>query len=186
MYNTLPPLNSLHVFVVAARLGSFKLAAKELHQTSAAVAYQIKKLEDSLNLQLFDRLHKGVKLNQAGQSYYDSVTSILQTLDKDTQSLKNSHVNTNLKILTLHAIAEKWLMPRLDDFKHLYPELNIEISASDKLTHASTEQLVIDFKLGDSKASHTEILMDEEIFPVCSTDFLLTHRPQIDKLSELE
>ena len=63
----LPPLNSLRAFEVAARLGGFAAAAQELHVTPAAVSYQIKTLEDSLGLELFSRLPRGIQLTSAGQ-----------------------------------------------------------------------------------------------------------------------
>ena len=53
MPKSLPPLNSLLAFEAAARTNSFKQAALVLNQTPAAVAYQIKKLEEFLSFELF-------------------------------------------------------------------------------------------------------------------------------------
>jgi LysR family transcriptional regulator, glycine cleavage system transcriptional activator len=49
------PLNSLRHFYWAAKLGSFKKAAEEIHISEAAVSQQIRNLEDSLGTQLFER-----------------------------------------------------------------------------------------------------------------------------------
>ncbi len=186
MPKNLPPLNSLLAFEAAARHNSFKHAAEELHQTPAAIAYQIKKLEDALSLPLFIRQHKGVELNQDGQSYLKSIQSVLNLLQCETEKLNHSKDQLNLKILTLHAIAEKWLMPRLDHFRQQHAQVDIEISASDNIDCVASGQLAIGFKLGDPQKSNHQVLMPEQIFPVCSPEILDVFSTQTDNLSKIE
>ena len=183
MFKELPPLNSLLAFEASARLNSFKLAADELHQTPAAIAYQIKKLEESLGLQLFIRHHKGVELNQTGQTYHAQIQTILKQLQSQTQNLKQSQRALNLKILTLHAIAEKWLMPRLNDFRQLHPGINIEITATDAIEKSQGHDIVIGFSQQQPTQPEIKILMEEEIFPVCSADYFATHQIKLDNLA---
>ena len=58
--NRLPPLNAVKTFEVAARMGSFVLAAAELGVSSAAVSQQVRHLEDFLGRKLFVRDRKSV------------------------------------------------------------------------------------------------------------------------------
>jgi LysR family glycine cleavage system transcriptional activator len=64
---SLPPLHSLIAFEAAARLSSFSAAAQELNISQAAVSQQIRSLEENLNLTLFDRAHKTVRLTPVGR-----------------------------------------------------------------------------------------------------------------------
>jgi LysR family transcriptional regulator, glycine cleavage system transcriptional activator len=57
-----PPLNALRAFEAAARLLSFKKAAKELYVTPGAVSHQVKLLEDHLGVALFRRLTRALEL----------------------------------------------------------------------------------------------------------------------------
>ena len=172
MKKDFPPLNSLTAFEAAARCNSFKLAAEELNLTPAAVAYQIKKLEDSLNAELFDRLHKGVVLNNAGLDYFETITDLLTQLSKQTRRFKLAHGQPSLSVLTLHAIAEKWLMPRLAHYRENHPDSNIEIKATENPEVTAPGDIVIGFSLRSPNQANTVVFMEEEIFPVCSSHYL--------------
>ncbi|MEZ5913693.1 MAG: LysR family transcriptional regulator, partial [Paracoccaceae bacterium] len=65
-YRRLPPPNLLIGFEAAARLESFSLAAAELNVTQSAVSHQIRTLEDHLGQPLFQRIHRGIELTDAG------------------------------------------------------------------------------------------------------------------------
>ena len=60
----LPSLNALRAFEAAARHLSFKTAATELGVTAGAVSQQVKKLENSLSVELFRRLPHGLLLDR--------------------------------------------------------------------------------------------------------------------------
>ena len=64
----LPPLTALRAFDAAARHMSFAKAADELAVTPAALSYQIKSLEEDLDVQLFRRLNRAVELTEAGKA----------------------------------------------------------------------------------------------------------------------
>ena len=62
MYN-----KHLETFIVVADLGSFAKAADALYISSTAVIKQINLLEQELDLQLFERTHRGIRLTKAGR-----------------------------------------------------------------------------------------------------------------------
>ncbi len=68
MSRPLPPLNALKAFEAAARHLSFTKAAAELNVTPAAVSHQVKALEDLLQVRLFRRLTRALRLTDSGQS----------------------------------------------------------------------------------------------------------------------
>ena len=91
----LPPLNSLRLFAIVARCGSFKLAAQELNRTPGAVSQGIKSLEEWLNVALFDRRKPELVLTPAGDDYLpyinDALSKIAQGTDEILPNNRNSH-----------------------------------------------------------------------------------------------
>ncbi len=73
----LPPLNAVRAFEVAARTGSFTLAATELGVSSAAVSQQIRNLEDWFGKQLFMRNGNRIALTDAGHAIYPQTAHAL-------------------------------------------------------------------------------------------------------------
>lgn len=69
----LPSLNALRAFEAAARLLSFQMAAKELFVTPSALSYQIRQLEEYVELPLFNRLNRAVTLTEAGERLYPDI-----------------------------------------------------------------------------------------------------------------
>ena len=78
----MPILDSrkLLAFCTLARVGSFTLAAHELHLTQSAVSHAIKSLEDELQCRLFERLGRKVSLTPAGQQLLNHANKILDEM----------------------------------------------------------------------------------------------------------
>jgi DNA-binding transcriptional LysR family regulator len=73
MYN-----QQLETFIAVADAGSFSKAGEKLYITSTAVIKQINTLEDRLQVRLFVRTNRGVRLTKAGESFYRDAKHILQ------------------------------------------------------------------------------------------------------------
>ena len=110
----LPSLNALRVFEVVARHLNFRLAAEELGVTQAAVAQQVRGLEASLDLRLFDRMPRGLALTDAGLGYSGSIRSALAMIDEATRLLRPQ--SAHLTVSVTPTFASKWLIPRLGSF----------------------------------------------------------------------
>ncbi len=70
---SLPPLATLRAFEAAARHLSFKRAASELAVTPTAISHQVRLLEETLGVRLFDRKPRQVTLTAAGQELYPTL-----------------------------------------------------------------------------------------------------------------
>ena len=81
----LPPLDCLRFFEAAARHQGFVPAAEELGVTPAAVAHRIRMLESHLGAALFERRHRGVRLNARGRAYYEEIRRILTDIRDTTR-----------------------------------------------------------------------------------------------------
>ena len=124
---TLPPLECLRFFEVAARHESFVKAAAELNVSPSAVAYRVKVLEQHLGGALFARGRRGVRLNGRGEAYLKDVQRILAELQTVTERRRGAAGTRRLKLVSVESVAEKWLMPRLADFRLSHPDIVIEL-----------------------------------------------------------
>src|SRR5215468_10057579 len=91
MQNSLPPLNALRAFEVAARHLSLTKAALELHVTAGALSHQIRGLEDLLGLKLFERRVRSLALTQAGQRLYPGLQLGFMHIREAITSLGETH-----------------------------------------------------------------------------------------------
>lgn len=124
-------LNSVRVFCVAAKHLNFRLAAEELHRTHGAVAQQVRQLEEQLGLALFERLPRGLALTDEGKSYYQECRKAIQRIDQATVSLWSA--NGQLRLSVPPSLASRWLVSLLPAFSAVYPDIDIQLSATDKL-----------------------------------------------------
>lgn len=134
MNKPLRSLSGLIDFDCAARWGSFKLAAQELHKTPAAISLQVKQLEATVGFALFIRHPRNITLTDKGQELAAAVSRMLGELRAKVESLQDSDEKI-LRISTTHSLALKWLLPRINHFTKLYPEFDIRIDSSDKLVN---------------------------------------------------
>lgn len=118
----------IEAFIAIADAGSVKGAAKSLHQTDAAISRKIQKLESALSLELIKRERSGAVLTEAGQQYYVDVKDIVAALDSADERV-TTHLEPSgvLKVLASHFFAYNLLLPRLKEFRELYPKLQIQI-----------------------------------------------------------
>src|SRR6185437_12633850 len=75
-------LNGLRAFEAAARLGSFTLAAKELHVTQAAVSQQVRLLEKRLGIALFHRRANELELTDQGRAFQPGLSAAFEGIDR--------------------------------------------------------------------------------------------------------
>src|SRR5262249_34845308 len=86
--------------------------------------------------------------------------------------------NSVLSVSVLPSFAAKWLMPRLPRFLAAHPEVDLRVSAFERLVKFGTEDVDLGVRLGNGRwpGMHAVLLMDDEIFPVCSPRLLASLR----------
>jgi len=123
----------LRAFEAVARRASFSAAAEELHLTQPAISRQIKGLEDELGTPLFNRGTRRVEVTAAGTSLLRSVLPLLQRLDTTVRQIRSARGRRHVSITTFPSFASLWLLPRLVSFEREHADIDIRISASDKM-----------------------------------------------------
>ncbi len=174
MARRLPPLNALRAFEAAARHLSFTKAAEELFVTQAAISHQIKALEAALDLQLFRRLNRRLMLTDAGQLYLPALTEAFDAIDTATVRLRSDENTGRLVVSVASSLAAKWLLPRMPRFRERHPEIEVEISASERLVDFGRDNvdMAIRYGLGRYPGLRVDPLMEDTNFPVCSPGLL--------------
>ena len=176
---SLPPLHALVAFEAAARLSSFSAAAQELNISQAAVSQQIRNLEESLNLSLFDRAHKTVELTPAGREYQHTVAMALEHLAAATRDLRASRGRARLTIGADQSMAWLWLSPRLSRFQDDQPAIAVRVVASDVEADCFARDVDVALVHGEGKwpGRQAVLLFSDEIYPVCSPEYLKMSAP---------
>ncbi|MFC3325127.1 LysR substrate-binding domain-containing protein [Mesorhizobium cantuariense] len=170
----LPPMNTLRLFEAAARLGSFKQAAEEVHVTPSAVSHGLRTLEHWLGAELFLRDARGLTLTQAGEAYAAEVHHALTILASATQVFPGRRKATGaLSVSVAPTFANRWLLPRLTKFADRYPDINITIDTARRHVDFLTDGFDLAIRMATSSRpseSWTE-LVAETFVPVCSPEF---------------
>ena len=126
----LPPLNALRYFDIAAQTESFVRAAEHLHVTHGAVSRQIRLLEESLGVELFERRNRAIFLTPAGRALQGTTQAIFEQLEGAVQRLQQQARDNVLVLSCEPTIAMRWLIPRLPRFHADHPDLQLHLVAA--------------------------------------------------------
>ncbi len=172
---SLPSTSAIFAFEAVARQLSFKKAADELNVTQPSVSYAIRKLEDHLGLKLFERLHRRIELTPQGDTLYRDIAKAFDIIEKSLGTL-HEHTDQTVRIAATTVFATQFLVPRLPEFEVQYPSINLDILTVDWPTSPDAKT---DFSLHLDRSgigsSYLFALAIEEIFPVCTKDYLERH-----------
>ncbi len=122
-------LDFYRIFNVVSRNNSFSRAAQELYMTQSAVSQSISKLENELDIQLFHRTSKGVKLTSEGKLLYEHVSSALGMIEiAEDKLLEFKQLKIGeLRIGVGDTISRYFLLPYLEEFHLRYPGIKLNI-----------------------------------------------------------
>ncbi|MEM7023175.1 MAG: transcriptional regulator GcvA [Pseudomonadota bacterium] len=174
MTERLPPLNALRTFEAAARHLSFTKAAAELFVTQAAVSHQIKALEEHLGMPLFRRLNRALMLTDEGQALLPYVRDAFDQLSEGVRRLRQGQSSGVLTISVLPSLASAWLIPRLRRFQTRHPDIEVHMTATERLVDFAREPVDAGIRYGRGRWAGLRVkrLLSAEMLPVCSPSLL--------------
>ena len=179
MARPLPPLNALRAFESAGRHLSFTKAAAELNVTPAAIGHQIKALEELLEVRLFRRLTRALRLTEAGQA---ALPTISQGFHKLAQGVEQMRAHSESGVLTISvspSFGAMWLVPRLEHFRIRHPDVEIRIDGTDRLVDLGRDDVDVALRYGPGGYSGVQVdrLFGQVNTPVCSPALLKGEHP---------
>ena len=168
MIDWLPSLNALRAFEAVSRHLNYAHAASELRVTPAAVKQLV--AEQAVGHRLVRRHGRGLALTEAGLAGRDSLGTAFDQLTRAVERMRRHSDRQRLIVSVEPSFATAWLVPRLEQFRHEHPEIDVLIDSSLK---------IVDLMQGDADAAirfgsppdpqlQSRRLFDERLCAFCS------------------
>ena len=144
MSMTLGQLTSLDLirgFVAVGRRMSITLAADDLCLTQSAVSRQVRTLEEMLGVKLLVRGHRSISFTTEGERLFRSADGAIKQLQEIVGGIRVGSAARPVTITSSIGVAGLWLLPRLGDFLQQHPNIDVRISASNKLSDLRNDGL---------------------------------------------
>jgi len=148
-------LGSIEQFCKAAELGSFTAAAEFFGLTPAAVSRSISRLELRLGVRLFSRTTRSIKVTNEGQLFWKECQLALEQIAEAERAITGAQSVPSglLRISVSTAYGTHRLLPLMPRFTEAYPQIEIELSISDKIVDFVEEGFDIAIRLGIQRDS---------------------------------
>src|SRR5580692_5399169 len=174
---SLPPINALVVFEVAARHRNLTAAGAELCIAASAVSRHVATVERETGLSLFTRNGNRLELTSSGQRLADAIGAGLGHVRDVLTSLKQRESRRTLTIACSHDLAQIWLMPRFRELAEHIADRQLRVITATTYEGFDAADIDLSIRFGDGKwpgfkAAH---LFDEEGFPICAPELLERH-----------
>lgn len=162
-------LGWMRLLVEVGKKGSLSAAAEALGLSQPAVSYQIRLLEQRFGLPLLQRLHRGVRFTEEGQRLLSIAERTVSEVDNLQRSLRAAHRRPTVRLATDYAFSSLWLIPRMYAFRQKYPDVDLQIVATQRLGHHWREHadLAVAFGSAYEFGPGATLLMPERVVPVC-------------------
>lgn len=127
-------LNSIAIFCKAAELGSFTSAAEAMGVTPAAVSRSIGRLEERLNVKLFARTTRLIKLTDDGRAYFEQCEQALAQLQEAERMVtgNQSSPSGRLRVSVPTTYGHHRILPMLPKFMKKFPLIDLDVSISNR------------------------------------------------------
>lgn len=127
-------LQAMEAFVHVVDAGGFTRAAEILKLPKATVSTLIQALEKSLSVRLLNRTTRHVSVTAEGAVYYDKCLQILSDVRETEESLTHARLNPSgrLRVDAPTGLASEVIIPALEGFFALYPNIQLELGCSDR------------------------------------------------------
>ncbi|MEM7171916.1 MAG: LysR family transcriptional regulator [Pseudomonadota bacterium] len=173
-WKNIPSLHALRAFEAVARGRSFTVAARELNVTEAATRQHVRGLEKWFGNTLVERSGKGLALTVNGEQLAAIVSDSFQTLAFGVRNLLQTDENRPVAVALTPAIAEIWLMPRLEGFWRDHPNIEVNLTPSLSLVDPNKDNfdLAIRYGRGDWAGLEATPLASAEYVVVAKTGLI--------------
>ncbi len=148
-------IEQLKVLVSVNTSGSFSKTAELLGQTPSAISRKISQLESQLNLKLFSRTTRRIRLTDEGKIVVEKAQLALNVINEIQENAAWSHdaPQGKLKVDAPTPFLEHCIIPYLDTFMAKYPKVEIELASFDQQIDLIEKQVDVAFRIGPLKDS---------------------------------
>jgi LysR family glycine cleavage system transcriptional activator len=178
---TLPPLNALRVFEVAARTGSYAAAATELGLTHGAISRHVGTLEAWLGQPLFRRDGRRMVATPIGAMFAGEVGLAFERVARAAEACGRPSTRRILRVSAPTSFAMRWLIPRLDRFHADHPHTEVVVSTVSTLLDDLRGGFDVAIRRGQSRDDawphHRAVHVLDDIDTLIASPALLARRP---------
>lgn len=160
----------LQYFKIIAEMGSLTKAAEQLHISQPAMSVMLKKFEEEVNAELFDRLPNRIKLNTAGEAALVHINNILRDIEKMKEDILSvSQKELSLSIAFCDPGLRWFCVPR---FFLEYPDIKVndelyeESDVAEKLLNRTYDIAVTPKEIENPKIQNISFLNDRVFLSV--------------------
>ena len=182
-------LDGVESFLSVAQHRSFRRAAAELGVTPSAISQAVRALEARVGAALFIRTTRSVGLTEAGERFISRAKPAFEELVAASEAARELGQRPAglLRLSVPRAVVPILLEPLIASFSHAYPEVEVEIAASEELVDLAAEGFDAGIRLGQFIAADMVAVRLTPPFPfvvVGSPDYLRLRTPpeRIDDL----
>ncbi|MBW8372833.1 LysR family transcriptional regulator [Stenotrophomonas sp.] len=183
--------DDLALFVRTAALGSFSNAAREADLLPGQVAAAVARLERELDLRLFVRSTRSLRLTAEGALYLPYAQEVLAALREGEARVRgeDAELRGTLQVAAPSDLGRNLLLPWLTEFRAAHPKLQLRLQLSDQVADVFRDPVDIAFRLGRfDNASYVALplLPGNRRVLAASPDYLARHGPpdSLDALKE--
>jgi len=184
-------ITDLELFVRSSALGSFTAAAHEADLLPGQVAAAIKRLERDLDVRLFARTTRSLRLTAEGELYLPTALSVLESLRQGRDNLHGARTTLRgvLQVSAPSDLGRNILLPWLSEFRREHPELTLRFHLSDQVADLFRDPVDVAIRYGlNQEANYIALPLapwNRRVL-VASPDYLARHgRPQaLDDLQQ--
>lgn len=137
-------------FVRAVELGGFSTAAREMGLTPSAISKLVTRLEDRLGVRLLDRTTRRLALTPEGEAYFHRSQRILSDIEEAENEVASFRAQPRglLRVNVGTAFGMHQLVPALPEFLERYPEMQVELTLTDRVVDLIEEGADVAIRLG--------------------------------------
>lgn len=127
-------LNLMAMYAHVVECGSFSAAARRLGTSRSAVSKAVAKLEQSLGVRLLQRSTRHLSVTEVGAAFAEHCARILEEVEQAEQVANSLHAQPRgvLRVAASVAFGTLHVAPALADFLSQYPDLDIDMTISDR------------------------------------------------------
>ena len=171
-------MQRLAIFVAVVEAKSFTAAASTLGLTKAVVSFNIKQLEQTLNVSLLVRSTRQLSVTEAGERFYHHCQQLLYHAECVLNDVRADHSGLSglLRITTTAEYGEQVVVPALAAFAQLHQQLRIQhvtSSKNDDLIAGRFDVAIRHGQLVDSN-HHAKLIEQFDILPIATPAYLAT------------
>src|SRR5579863_1754981 len=182
-------LDGVEAFLSVARRKSFRRAAADLGVTPSAISQAVRALEARIGVPLFTRTTRSVGLTEAGERFLSRAGPAFEELVAAGEAARDigGRPTGLLRLSVPRAVVPLILEPVIASFCRAYPEIELEIAASEELVDLAAGGFDAGIRLGQFIAADMVAvrLTQPFTFVVVGSPDYLRLRPPLERIDDL-